>query len=125
MNGVTAIVITLGCCAAYAYAKDHILTGGVGTDIYGLGPDISPPADEDRVYNPFYDAVTRRCRCNQCLVKATREQLEPAPKDTYLKMMQDYRKSSQGVLTSLIGIVERPKCSSCSGGGQNPNFHTF
>ena len=128
------IFVALSCCvvaaAALTYASTRSSSGNEylkyareGTDIYGKGPNVFIEEGE-HVFNPYFDPVTKHCKCNQHLVEYSRRH-QIKPRGTYLQMMDEYRRTSGlPVAHSLVGVAELPKCSNCHG-GQNPNFHYF
>lgn len=132
MSGTVFVAISC-CIVAAAVAKyagvlsvsenEYLKYARDGTDIYGKGPDahIHPNA---HVYNPYFDPITRHCKCNQHLVEYSRQH-QIKPRDDFLQMMDEYRRTS-GIPQeqSLVGVAELPKCANCHG-GQDPNFHYF
>ena len=127
-----SVFVAIGCClvaaAALKYASVKSTSGNEylkyardGLNTYGKGPDA---LTKDHVYNPYFDSVTKHCKCNQHLVEYSRQH-QIKPRDDFLQMMDEYRRTSGIPQTqTLVGVAELPKCSNCHG-GQNPNFHYF
>lgn len=128
------VFVAIGCCIVAAAAAKYagILTTSEneylkythdGTDVYGKGPPAVIDSSS-HVFNPYFDPITKNCRCNQHLVEYSRQH-QIKPREDYLQMMDEYRRTS-GIpqAQSLVGVVELPKCANCHG-GQDPNFHYF